>query len=259
VPAALPPVPATPPAPVVPPRPPVLPPAPPIPPLPAVVVHALFTQVWPLTQQVPPHGGCAEAGQMHWLAVHVDPPAQTLPQVPQLFRSVVVSAHEPAVHCIWPVGQPLLEHALFAHTCVPVQVTVQLPQWLTSLATQALLQLRSPGLHWHVPLWQVWFIPQALPHMPQFAVEVVTSMQMPLQLIWLPVQLGLPVPPAPPLPGVPVGDGVAQLATRSARPKQATGADKKVLRTCIVRLLLLGGVSGYGIDIGSYPTAAAPG
>ena len=84
---------------------------------------------------------------MHADATHEYPSAQTLPQVPQLFRSVAVSAHEPAVHCVWPVGQPLLEHALFAHTCVPVQVMVQLPQWLTSLATQALLQLRSPGLH----------------------------------------------------------------------------------------------------------------
>jgi hypothetical protein len=79
--------------------------------------------------------------------------------------------------------------------------------------------------------------------MPQFCVEVVTSMQTPPQLIWLPVQPGLPVPPAPPVPGVPVGDGVAQLATKSARPKQAASADKKVLRTIMVKLLLLGGVS----------------
>jgi hypothetical protein len=119
--------------------------------VPDVVVHALFTQVWPLAQQFPPHGGCAEAGQMHWLAMHVDPPAQTLPQVPQLFRSVAVSAHDPPGHCVWGVGQPVLEQALFAHTCVPVQVMLQLPQWLTSLATQALLQLRRPGLHWQVP------------------------------------------------------------------------------------------------------------
>ena len=77
--------------------------------------------------------------------------------------------------------------------------------------------------------------------MPQFCVEVVTSMHTPPQLIWLPVHTE--PPPMPPEPGVPVGDGVAQLATKSARPKQAASADKKVLRTIMVKLLLLGGVS----------------
>lgn len=80
--------------------------------------------------------------------------------------------------------------------------------------------------------------------MPQFCVELETSMQMPLQLIWLPVQLGPPVPLPPPEPGVPGVDGVAQLATKSARPKQAASADKKVLDTFMVRLLLLGGRPG---------------
>jgi len=59
---------------------------------------------------------------------------------------------------------------------------------------------------------------------------VVTSVQTPLQLIW---------PAAHWLGGVEVG--VAQLATKSARPKQATSADKKVLRTFMFELLLTRG------------------
>jgi hypothetical protein len=61
---------------------------------------------------------------------------------------------------------------------------------------------------------------------------VVTSVQTPLQLIW-------PVGHC-----VPVVAGVAQLATKSAQPKQAASADKKVLRTIMVRLLLIGGIRG---------------
>jgi hypothetical protein len=51
-----------------------------------------------------------------------------------------------------------------------------------------------------------------------------TLMHWPLQLIWPVAQ-----PPAPPVPPVPVvlDVGFAQLAANSARPKQATSADKK--------------------------------
>src|SRR5215468_1911122 len=66
--------------------------------------------------------------------------------------------------------------------------------------------------------------------------------------------------PDPPLPPVPVGvvdEGFAQLAAKSARPKQAASADKRGLRTFMVRLLQLGGVSGYpGYRGVSYSSAA---
>jgi len=93
-----------------------------------------------------------------------------------------------------------------------------------------LLQSRSPAPHLQAPAWQVRPLPQTLPQAPQFCV-VVTSVQTPPQLIWPVAQV------------VSAVDGVAQLATKSARPKQAASADKKVLRTIMVRLLLLGGVS----------------
>ena len=95
-----------------------------------------------------------------------------------------------------------------------------------------LLQSRSPAPHLQAPAWQVRPLPQTLPQAPQFCV-VVTSVQTPPQLIWPVAQV------------VSAVDGVAQLATKSARPKQAASADKKVLRTIMVRLLLLGGVSSY--------------
>src|SRR5262245_58276083 len=54
--------------------------------------------------------------------------------------------------------------------------------------------------------------------MPQFCVELDTSMQLPLQFIWLPVQVG-PLPPPPPVPGLPGVVGVAQLAASTRQPK----------------------------------------
>jgi len=72
-------------------------------------------------------------------------------------------------------------------------------------------------------------LPQTFPQAPQFCV-VVTSVQTPLHdtcPFWH--------------VGGGVVDGVAQLATNSARPKQAASADKKVLLTIMIRLLLLGG------------------
>jgi len=64
-------------------------------------------------------------------------------------------------------------------------------------------------------------LPQTFPQAPQFCV-VVTSVQTPPQDICPPWQL------------LPLGVGVAQLATKSAKPKQAASADKKVLRTIMV-------------------------
>jgi hypothetical protein len=84
-----------------------------------------------------------------------------------------------------------------------------------------LLQARSPAPHLHAPAWQLAPVPQTFPHAPQFCV-VVTSVQTPLQLT------------CPDGHCVPVVAGVAQLATNSARPKQAPSADKKVLRTIMV-------------------------
>jgi len=64
-------------------------------------------------------------------------------------------------------------------------------------------------------------MPQTVPQAPQFWV-VLIGVQTPPQDDW----------PAPQV--VPESVGFAQLATKSARPKQATSADKKVLRTIMI-------------------------
>ena len=80
-------------------------------------------------------------------------------------------------------------------------------------------------------------MPQDLPQAPQFCESLpMTLMHWPLQFIWPLAQL-TPVPPAPPVPVV-LDVGFAQLAANSARPKQATSADKKGLRTIMIGLLV---------------------
>jgi hypothetical protein len=76
-----------------------------------------------------------------------------LPQVPQLRASVWRFAHAPPEHCICPVGQAF-EHMLLAQTCVPVQVVVQLPQWLLSDETHTPPH-NMPEVQTHVLFWQV--------------------------------------------------------------------------------------------------------
>jgi hypothetical protein len=63
-----------------------------------------------------------------------------------------------------------------------------------------------------------------LPQAPQFWESLpMTLMHDPLHISWPLAQV--PVPP---------DDGFAQLATKSAKPKQATSADKKGLRTVMI-------------------------
>jgi len=97
--------------------------------------------------------------------------------------------------------------------------------------------MSNPLPHAQEPFEQVAPLPQALPQAPQFCESLpFTLMHWPLQFVW-PAPQVTPVPPVPepPVPPVPVVvEGVAQLAAKSARPKQATSADKKGLRTVML-------------------------
>jgi hypothetical protein len=74
------------------------------------------------------------------------PAGQAVPQPPQLRASFVRFAQLPAAHCVCPVGQ-LLEQPPLLQICPVEQMFVQLPQWLLSDETQALLQMSSPPWH----------------------------------------------------------------------------------------------------------------
>jgi hypothetical protein len=255
VPAALPPVPLPPrpPVPVV--VPPVLPPVPgaPLPPVlpaapglllppvlpaaPDVVVQVPLVHV-PLqgllqppqlavlvfvSTQVPLHCIWPATGQAHWLFMHVVPPVHLLLHEPQLFGSVLSVAHTPPEQSIVPVGHPIEEHAPLAQTCVPVHLLPHWPQLLVSCETHWLLQLSRPLPQAQWPFWQVEPVPQTVPQPPQFCES-------------LPCRLTHWVPQAVwPLAQVtPPDEGFAQLAMNSAKPKQATSADKKGLRAVMI-------------------------
>ena len=156
--------------------------------------------------------------------------------------SVFSIAQVPPEHCIVPVGHAF-EQVPLAQTCVPVHVWPHEPQLLVSWDTQALLQLRSPLPQAQVPLWQVEPVPHTWPQAPQFWESL------PMTLMHWPLQLICPVGQPPPVAGV------AQLATKRTQPRQATSADKRVLRASMVRLLL-GGASKAGFQaIGWHPTS----
>ena len=78
--------------------------------------------------------------------VHVWPDEQAWPQEPQLNTSFVRFAQLPAAHCVCSAGQ-LLEQPPLLQICVAEQVFAQLPQWLLSDETHALLQRSNPAWH----------------------------------------------------------------------------------------------------------------
>ena len=160
--------------------------------------------------------------------LQVVPPEQTVPQVPQFALSLLVIAHAPPWHWVVPVGQ-LDEQLLLLQTAVvPVQVVVQLPQWVASDWTQALLHRRSPVLHAHWPAVQLWPDPQTLPQVPQFCESVERFVQPEVHAVSLALQVG----PPPPL------IGLAQLATKSEAPWMATrAACKEAWRASMFKLL----------------------
>jgi hypothetical protein len=73
-------------------------------------------------------------------------PVQACPQDPQLSASLSRFAHWPPEHCVNPAGQ-LLVQMLLLQICVDGQGFVQLPQWLLSEGTHALLQKSNPAAH----------------------------------------------------------------------------------------------------------------
>ena len=88
--------------------------------------------------------------QVHWLFTQVEPPEQMVPHEPQLALSLAVAAQAPPAHWVWPAPH-IVEQALLLQTCVPGQVTPQLPQLLLLDGTHMLLQDRSPVPHLHAP------------------------------------------------------------------------------------------------------------
>ena len=56
----------------------------------------------------------------------------------------------PPEHWVWPVPH-IVEQLPLLQTCVPGQVTPQLPQLLLLFGTHMLLQERSPEPHLHTP------------------------------------------------------------------------------------------------------------
>jgi hypothetical protein len=92
-----------------------------------------------------------------------------------------------------------------------------------SWETQVLLQLRRLFPQTQAPFWQVDPMPQTFPHAPQFCESLAIRLtHWPLQSVCPLAHEALPP------------DGFAQLATKSARPKHATSADKKGLRTVMI-------------------------
>jgi hypothetical protein len=195
--------------------------------------------IWPATPQV------------QLLFTQLAPPGHMWPQLPQFCESFVVSTHAPPEHWVCPVPHDA-EHALLLHTCVPEQVVVQFPQWLLFDETHIPLQLSSPDWQTHCPLWHIDPDPQDLPHPPQFCGSLPMTFTQPDVHDVSPEPHIVPLVPAVPPPPE---SGLAQLATISAHPRQATSADKKVLRASMGRLLLKGGLG----SLRAHPTARRPG
>ena len=93
-----------------------------------------------------PHSIWPATGQPQVLFTQVAPAEHVWPQLPQLDASLARFAHAPPAHSVSPAGQ-LLEQLPLLQACVPEQVIAQLPQWLLSDGTQALLQESNPPWH----------------------------------------------------------------------------------------------------------------
>jgi hypothetical protein len=162
------PLPVVPAAPVVPAVPvplPVVPAVPvPLPVVPAVpvvltVVQTLLVQVWPVVQawpqlpqlllllvvsmQVAPQSFWLVTAQAQEPALQVEPPEQTVPQVPQFPLSVCRFAQVPFEQAVVPLAQ-LDAQALLLHTCVLLQVVPQVPQFALLDDTQLPAHFKRP-------------------------------------------------------------------------------------------------------------------
>jgi hypothetical protein len=121
----------------------------------SVEEHPVWQHCWVAAQAGPP---LQVVVVLHMLLMHWLPKAQTMPQPPQLFGSLVGSEH--------PLGQ---------HCCMPLQT--------------------EPPLHLvvHTLIWQSLPGGQAKPHEPQFWESLVVSLQPDLQHVWVPAQAGPPL------------------------------------------------------------------
>jgi len=166
--------------------------------------------------------------------LQVEPPEQTVPQVPQFPLSVWRFAQAPPEQAVVPLAQ-LDEQALLLHTCVLLQVVPQAPQLVLFDDTQLPPQLRRPVPQAQTPAEQVCPVPQTFPHAPQFCASVCTFVQpceqafCPLAQV-TPVVPPFPVPLVPPLPVSPPPLGLAQPPTNRAAPRIAASAAGKEIR-----------------------------
>jgi hypothetical protein len=122
-----------------------------------------------LCEQVPVLGPSHDE---HEPLMHVLPPLQTVPQLPQLLLSDAVFTHAPLQHDWLPhafphdpqlLGSVLVSTQTLLHAVwLPLQPSVHLP------ATQLHVEFGGPPVH-------------AVPHAPQFFASVWVSMQAPLQ------------------------------------------------------------------------------
>ena len=103
--------------------------------------------------------------QVHTPFEHVWSPGQVCPQAPQCSLSDAMAVQVPvSTHHFWPAGHPQAE----ALHCSPGwHEKPQTPQFASSVArsTQAAPHGVIPSdVHWHVPDWQPWPLPQLNPH-----------------------------------------------------------------------------------------------
>jgi len=137
----------------------------------------------------------------------------TVPQVPQLFTSVVVSTQdEPqrvslARH---PVEQPAVPHTGVATP----QVVAHAPQFAGSVAAVVHAKVapheRNPVLHWHVPSLQVALAPHTVPHVPQFAPSVRVFTSQPFAAAWSQSANPVAQPQCPPVHAWPAAQRMPQ-------------------------------------------------
>jgi hypothetical protein len=76
------------------------------------------------------------------------------PHMPQLFLWLVTST-QAVPHCVRPAAQPLALQLPFEHTCVPVHMRPQTPQFMASDATHVPPHSMNPVGHAQVPLLHV--------------------------------------------------------------------------------------------------------
>jgi hypothetical protein len=125
---------------------------------------------------------------------------QARPQAPQLFGSLETSAQLPFVQRTVPAPQV---HMPIAHIPPGPQETMHEPQCAGSVASEAhaLPQATCPVGHTHTPEMQGAAVGQARPHIPQFAVLVCRSTQLPPHTVFGAMQPPLQTPDVQLCPG----------------------------------------------------------